>query len=195
MKNRIKAPLVLSLWCISFLSFSQNTEELADTSINGNVFKKYNLIKFKDYSKDKVSEFYYESFNNNRYIRLDSSLKTVHNIVFNSQTEQNGILFYKQTKLAIKAIDTRSYFPRDSLVPDKTTPRKFYSISNPDNYLIARPDLRVIELSGRGSKVAKSWSNNNLFLIKLLSNERGVVHRCISTINVWKTEDCCLQNS
>jgi phospholipase A1 len=33
MKNRIKAPLVLSLWCISFLSFSQNTEELADTSI------------------------------------------------------------------------------------------------------------------------------------------------------------------
>lgn len=116
-----------------------------DTVIENKWFRKYKSLEFENYDNTKVKSAYYESFDKHSYIKLDKSLQPIHSILTN-KSEQDGIIFGNHKKLKLEYIDTRKSFPRDSLIPDEQTPKKFFEIENPKNYFILRTDLQVKEL-------------------------------------------------
>ncbi len=120
-------------------------EFIKDTIIDSKSFHKYKMIEFEDYNKSKNQSFYYESFDQNSYIKLNEKLKPIHSVQTDKE-QQQGIIFGSRKNLNIEYVDTRRSFPRDSLIPDEQTPKKFFEIENPENYFIIRTDLQVKEL-------------------------------------------------
>jgi len=130
-------------------------EFLKDTIIKEKEFKKICFTTFKDYSKEKMLEYYFESFENSEYEKLDQNLKTIHKVSFKPTKTQQGILFYKEDNISIEYVDTRNYFPRDSLIANEKTPRKYYLTNKTETYIVVRPDLKVVELSAQGINYTK----------------------------------------
>jgi len=116
-----------------------------DTIIENKSFQKYKTLEFENFDKAKVQSSYYESFDKHSYIKLDEKLKPIHSVQTNKD-EQEGIIFGNRKNLKLEYVDTRRSFPRDSLIPDEQTPKKFFEIENPKNYFIIRTDLQVKEL-------------------------------------------------
>jgi hypothetical protein len=130
-------------------------EFLKDTLIRNKSFKKFELSKFKDYSKEKNHEIYFESFANDEYEKLDQELVVIHKLNINTRAQQNGVLFRKKGKIELEFVETRRSFPRDTLKPDDTTPRKFYFKKKPNLNISLRIDLQVLELEIKGKKYTK----------------------------------------
>lgn len=120
-------------------------EFIKDTIIDSKSFRKYKMIEFENYSEIKNQSFYYESFDQNSYIKLNEKLKPIHSVQTDKE-EQQGIIFGNRKNLKLEYVDTRRSFPRDSLIPDEQTPKKFFEIENPENHFIIRTDLQVKEL-------------------------------------------------
>jgi hypothetical protein len=130
-------------------------EFLKDTLISNKSFKKFELSKFKDYSKEKNREIYYESFANDEYEKRDQELVVIHKLNVNTQAQQNGILFRKKGRIELEFVDTRRSSPRNALEPDATTPRKFYFKKKPNLNISLRIDLQVLELEINRKKYTK----------------------------------------
>ena len=128
-----------------------------DTIIKGKTYKKYNTEKFKNIRSEKEKSSYYESFENNQYIKLDKNLDTIHSINLKEKT-QKGVLFGKAKAIDFEYIDERSYSPKEKLIPDNYTPKKFYEAGAPKNYLVIRPSINVVEIQAQ----------NNFYLKHLL---------------------------
>lgn len=120
-------------------------EFIKDTIIDSKSFRKYKTIEFEDYNEPKNHSFYYESFDKNSYIKLNEKLKPIHSVQTDKE-QQQGIIFGSRKNLKLEYVDTRRTFPRDSLIPDEQTPKKFFEIENPENFIIIRTDLQVKEL-------------------------------------------------
>ena len=116
-----------------------------DTIIENKSFRKYKTLEFEDFNKNKTESFYYESFEKQSYIKLDEKLKIIHSIQTNKD-QQEGIIFGNRKKLKLEYVDTRNSFPREILIPDEQTPKKFFEVDNPNSYFIIRTDLQIKEL-------------------------------------------------
>ena len=116
-----------------------------DTIIENKSFRKYKTFEFEDFNKSKLKSFHYETFDNHSYIKLDDKLKPIHSIQTNKD-EQEGIIFGNRKKLKLEYVDTRRSLPRDPLIPDEQTPKKFFETENPKNYFIIRTDVHIKEL-------------------------------------------------
>ena len=134
---------------------------LKDTSINGIVFSKFLAENFTDYSTQRVAHLYFETFNDSTYILLDSDLKTIHKINYSITKSQKGTIFGKTETINLEFIDTRDYFPRDSLIPTAITPRKYFLNSNKKIYIIIIPDLKTSAVTSNGRSYTKQLFGDN----------------------------------
>src|SRR5690554_6001543 len=118
-----------------------------DTIIDNKSLREYKMIEFENYNEIKNQSFYYESFDQNSYIKLNEKLSPIHSIKINEEKQQ-GIIFGNRKNIKLEYVDTKRSFPRDrdSLIPDEQTPKKFYEIEKPENNIIIRTDLKVKEL-------------------------------------------------
>lgn len=113
-------------------------ESIQDTLIGDQNFKKYSFISFIDWDKEKSFDYYYESFDGEGYKKLDRNHQVIHSFQF-KEGKQNGILFGQKTDLEMEYVDTRTSYPRDSLIPTPKTPQKYYSAGKSENHLIISP--------------------------------------------------------
>ena len=134
---------------------------LEDTVIDNTTFTKYRTENFTDNSKQKTSQVFYESFKDNFYYLLNSSLKTIHKINYLTNSPQTGIIFGKTETIVIEYIDTRNSFPRGSLITTNKTPRKYFAKRNSEIYLVIIPDLKTLAISSNGNFYTKQLFGDN----------------------------------
>src|SRR5690606_27313716 len=113
---------------VRYTSISVRTV-MKDTVIDGTEYRKYRFSTFTDYTEDRHDTDYFESFENNYYSKLVDKLKRIHGLNFTEKV-QRGVLFGQDVDIRLAYEDTRRYVPRDSLVPDGKTPRRFYSVQD-----------------------------------------------------------------
>ena len=135
-----------------------------DTIINNLMFKKYKLLTFIDIEKSKKETFYYETFENDNYIKLDNKLKPIHSVNY-KQIEQTGTIFNKKDYIKLEYVDTRNSFPRDSLQPNEKTPKKFYSKENPKIHFVLSTDLKINQLEIKDTIYTKQLLGENVLTI------------------------------
>lgn len=135
-----------------------------DTIINNLKFKKYKLLTFVDIEKSKNETFYYETFENDNYIKLDKKLNTIHSVNY-KENEQNGIIFNKKENIKLEYVDTRNSFPRDSLKPNEKTPKKFYCKENPKINFVLSTDLKINQLEIKDTIYTKQLLGENVLTI------------------------------
>ncbi|ELY2018537.1 hypothetical protein SL053_002466 [Flavobacterium psychrophilum] len=135
-----------------------------DTIINNLKFKKYKLLTFIDIEKSKKETFYYETFENDNYIKLDNKLKPIHSVNY-KQIEQTGTIFNKKENIKLEYVDTRNSFPRDSLQPNEKTPKKFYSKENPKIHFVLSTDLKINQLEIKDTIYTKQLLGENVLTI------------------------------
>lgn len=149
--------------------FDQNNEiiglqvrtDIKDTIIENKQFHKFKTEDFVDYSEIEKSETYYESFSNDNYQLLNANFEIVHKIDYNATSEQNATLFGEKTKTSLEFIDTRTSFPRDSLIATNKTPRKYFKSDNAEIYAVIIPDLKTLVLSSNGQFYTKQLIGDN----------------------------------
>jgi len=134
---------------------------LKDTIIDNKTFTKYKTEKFTDNSLQKTNHFFYETFKDNFYYLLDSSLKTIHKINYFTNLPQTGTIFGKTENVVIEFLDTRNSFPGDSLVATSKTPINYFVKSNKEIYLVIIPDLKTLAVSSNGSFYTKKLFGDN----------------------------------
>jgi hypothetical protein len=139
-------------------------EFLKDTIIDKLKFKKYKLLTFVDIEKDKKETNYFETFENDNYIKLDDRLRIIHSVNYKLK-EQNGTLFYIKQKINLEYVDTRNSYPRDSLVPDEKTPKKFYNKQNPKTNFVLSTDLKINQLEIQDTIYTKQLLGENILTI------------------------------
>ena len=139
----------------------QTRTDLADTIIDNVKYRKFQTSDFTDYSEKQETKIFYETFTNSVYCLLDNSKKVVHKINYQNSKEQTGTIFSKQTQITLEFIDTRNSFPRDSLVPTKKTPRKYFQKDNSEIYLVIVPDLQSLVVSSNGHFYTKQLMGDN----------------------------------
>lgn len=135
--------------------------DLKDTLIENRHFIKFKTEDFVNYPNIEKTEIYFESFENGNYKLLNRNLKTVHNIDYNETKEQTATLFGEQVKTSLEYIDTRSSYPRDSLIATEKTPRKYYRTNNSDIYAVIIPDLKTLAVSSNGQFYTKQLFGDN----------------------------------
>lgn len=149
--------------------FDQNNEiiglqvrtDIKDTIIENKQFHKFETEDFVDYSEIEKSEIYYESFSNDNYQLLNANFETVHKIDYNATSEQNATLFGEKIKVSLEFIDTRTSYPRDSLIATNKTPRKYFKSDNSEIYAVIIPDLKTLVLSSNGQLYTKQLIGDN----------------------------------
>lgn len=149
--------------------FDQNNEfiglqlrtDLGDTLIENSWFQKFKTDDFVVYPEIEKTSLYYESFSDGTYQLLDAGLETVHELALTQIEEQTATLFGTTSKIALEYIDTRTSYPRDSLVPTDKTPRKFYRADNEEVYAIIIPDLETVAVSSNGQFYTKQLFGDN----------------------------------
>ena len=134
---------------------------LKDTIIDKTTFTKYKTENFADFSKQKITQVFYEAFKDNFFYLLDNSQKTIHKINYLTNSPQTGIIFGKTENIITEFIDTRNSFPRDSLVATNKTPRKYFVKSNSEIYLVIIPDLKTLAVSSNGNFYTKQLFGDN----------------------------------
>jgi hypothetical protein len=139
-------------------------EFLNDTIVNNLKFKKYKVLTFVDIQKSKKETFYYETFENDNYIKLDNKLNTIHSVNYR-QNEQTGTIFNKKENIKLEYVDTRNSFPRDSLQPNEKTPKKFYSKENPEINFVLSTDLKINQLEIKDTIYTKQLLGENVLTI------------------------------
>jgi hypothetical protein len=139
----------------------QTRTDLADTLIDNVKYHKFQTADFKDYSEQHEKKTFYETFANGIYCLLDDNKKVVHKINYQTNNNQTGTIFGKETQISIEFIDTRSSYPRDSLVPTEKTPRKYYQTDNSEIYLVIIPDLQSLVVSSNGQFYTKQLMGDN----------------------------------
>lgn len=139
-------------------------EFLKDTTIDQLKFKKYKLTTFRDFEKQKSVSFYYETFENDKYVKLDNKLNAIHSVHY-KQIQQTGIIFNKKETIKLEYVDTRNSFPKDSLIPNERTPKKFYSVKNPEMNFILSTDLRVNQVEMKDTIYTKQLLGENILTI------------------------------
>jgi hypothetical protein len=139
----------------------QTRTDFADTIIYNVKYRKFQTSDFTDYSDKRETRTFYETFANGVYCLLDDNKKIVHKINYQTDNEQTGTIFGKQTQILLEFIDTRNYFPKDSLVPTEKTPRKYYRTDNSEIYLIIIPDLQSLVVSSNGQFYTKQLMGDN----------------------------------
>lgn len=139
----------------------QTRTDLADTIIDNIKYRKFQTSDFIDYSDKQETKTFYETFANSVYCLLDNYQKIVHKINYQTDKAQTGTIFGKQTNILFEFIDTRNSYPRDSLVPTKKTPRKYYQKDNSEIYLIIIPDLQSLVVSSNGQFYTKQLLGDN----------------------------------
>ena len=135
--------------------------DLLDTIIEKRQFHKFKTEDFVDYSEIEKTETYYESFLNGNYKLLDKNLKTVHNIDYTATSEQTATLFGNEVKTSLEFIDTRRSYPRDSLIANEKTPRKYFKTDNSAIYALIIPDLKTVAVSSNGQFYTKQLFGDN----------------------------------
>jgi hypothetical protein len=135
--------------------------DLQDTIIENRQFKKFKTEDFVDYSEIEKTEYFYESFFNSNYKLLDKNLETVHNIDYTATNEQTAILFGNEVKTSLEFIDTRRSYPRDSLIANDKTPRKYFKSDNAEIYALIIPDLKTLAVSSNGQFYTKQLFGDN----------------------------------
>jgi len=135
--------------------------DLLDTIIDNREFHKFKTEDFVDYSEIEKTETYYESFLNGNYKLLDKNLEIVHNIDYTAKNEQTATLFGKEVKTSLEFIDTRRSYPRDSLIANDKTPRKYFKSDNSEIYVLIIPDLRTLAVSSNGQFYTKQLFGDN----------------------------------
>ena len=135
--------------------------DLQDTIIENRQFKKFKTEDFVDYSEIEKTEDFYESFFNSNYKLLDKNLETVHNIDYTAKNEQTAILFGNEVKTSLEFIDTRRSYPRDSLIANDKTPRKYFKSDNAEIYALIIPDLKTLAVSSNGQFYTKQLFGDN----------------------------------
>lgn len=139
-------------------------EQLKDTIINKLKFKKYKMITFTDFEKQKSVSYYFESFDHENYIKLDNKLNTIHAVSYN-KFEQIGMLFNNKETIKLEYVDTRNSYPRDSLIPNNRTPKKFYSTKNHGINFILSTDLKVNQVEIEDTIYTKQLLGENVLTI------------------------------
>jgi hypothetical protein len=139
----------------------QTRTDLADTIIDKVKYRKFQTSDFTDYSANRETNTFYETFEKDVYSLLDNSKKLVHKINYRIDKEQIGIIFGKQTNILLEFIDTRISYPRDSLVKTRKTPRKYYQKDNSEIYLVIIPDLQSLVVSSNGQFYTKQLMGDN----------------------------------
>jgi hypothetical protein len=139
----------------------QTRADLTDTTISNIRYKKIQTTDFTDYSGKRETNIYYEAFTDDSYYLLDKKLEFVHIINYKTDKEQTGTIFGKQQTLSLEFIDTRSSYPRDSLVPTEKTPRKYYQKDNSEIYTVIIPDLKTVAVSSNGQSYTKQLFGDN----------------------------------
>ena len=139
----------------------QTRTDFADTIIDNVKYRKFKTSDFTDYSDKKDTKTFYETFANSVYCLLDDSKKIVHKINYQTNNEQTGIIFGRQTQILLEFIDTRNSFPRDSLITTEKTPRKYYPTDNSEIYLVIIPDLQSLVVSSNGQFYTKQLMGDN----------------------------------
>ncbi|HTO16262.1 MAG TPA: hypothetical protein VLZ83_10840 [Edaphocola sp.] len=135
--------------------------DLKDTLIENRNFLKFKTENFTDYRVIEKTEIYYESFKDDNYKLLNETLQTIHNIDYNRTEEQTATLFGEQVKISLEYIDTRTSFPRDSLIASDQTPRKYYRTDNSEIYALIIPDLKTLAVSSNGQFYTKQLFGDN----------------------------------
>ena len=135
--------------------------DLKDTLIDNRHFLKFKTEDFVDYSNVEKTEIYFESFDGGNYKLLNKSLQIVHNIDFKETEEQTATLFGEQVKTSLEYIDTRRSYPRDSLIANEKTPRKYYRTDNSEIYAVIIPDLTTLAVSSNGQFYTKQLFGDN----------------------------------
>jgi len=135
--------------------------DLQDTIIENRYFLKFRMEDFIDYSEIEKTETHYESFVNGNYKLLNKKLKTVHNIDYTATKEQTAILFGEEVKTSLEFIDTRRSYPRDSLIANDKTPRKYFKSDNSEIYALIIHDLKTLAVSSNGQFYTKQLFGDN----------------------------------
>lgn len=135
--------------------------DLLDTIIENRQFHKFKTEDFVDYSEIEKTETYYESFLNGNYKLLDKNLETVHNIDYTATNEQTATLFGNEVKTSLEIIGTRRSYPRDSLIANEKTPRKYFKSDNSEIYALIIPDLKTLAVSSNGQFYTKQLFGDN----------------------------------
>lgn len=133
----------------------QTRIDLLDTLIDNILYRKFQSIDFTDYYQKHETNTYYETFANNEFCLLDINKKVVHKINYFSNSEQFATIFGKQTNIQLEYIDTRNYFPKDTLLVTNKTPRKYFQKDNSEIYLVIIPDLQSLVVSSNGQFYTK----------------------------------------
>lgn len=139
----------------------QTRTDLTDTIIDNVKYRKFQTSDFTDYSNKQETKTFYETFTNDVYCLLDNSKKVVHKINFQIDKEQVATIFGKQTNILLEFIDARNSYPRDSLVPTRKTPRKYYQKDNSEIYLVIIPDLQSLVIFSNGQFYTKQLMGDN----------------------------------
>lgn len=135
--------------------------DVLDTIIENREFHKFKTEDFVDYSEIEKTEIYYESFLNGNYKLLDKNLETIHNIDYTATNEQTATLFGNEVKTSLEFIDTRRSYPRDSLIANDKTPRKYFKSDNSEIYALIIPDLKTLAVSSNGQFYTKQLFGDN----------------------------------
>lgn len=139
----------------------QTRTDLVDTIIDKVKYRKFQTSDFIDYSEKREVKTFYETFANGIYSLLDNSKKVVHKINYETDKEQTGSIFGKQSNILLEFIDTRNSYPRDSLVATKKTPRKYYIKENSEIYIVIIADLQSLVVSSNGQFYTKQLMGDN----------------------------------
>jgi hypothetical protein len=135
--------------------------DLIDTIIDNINYRKFQSSDFTDYTNKQEINTYYESFANGYYYLLDKNKQVIHAINYQTDKEQIGTIFGTQTNITLELIDTRNSFPRDSLVQNEKTPRKYHPKDNSEIYLVIIPDLKTLAVSSNGQFYTKQLFGDN----------------------------------
>jgi hypothetical protein len=184
----MKHPLTLLLLLISHLALSQSVKErayskiylkgtylneqneiiglqtrtdLTDTLIDNTKFRKFQMSDFKDYADQKQIKSYYESFSNGIYCLLDSSLQVVHQVNFQTTSEQTGILFGISTQIALELLHTSSNHSEEAPVITDNTPRKYFQKDAAEIYVVIIPFFEALVVAGNGQYYLKKLMGDN----------------------------------
>lgn len=139
----------------------QTRTAFTDTLIDNVKYRKFQTSDFTNYSDERETKTFYETFGNGVYCLLDNSKKVIHKINYQTDKEQTGTIFGKQSKVLLEFIDTRNSHPRDSLMPTNKTPRKYYQKDNSEIYLVIIPDLQSLVVSSNGQFYTKQLIGDN----------------------------------
>lgn len=135
--------------------------DLFDTIIGNNNYRKFQTSDFTDYANKQELNTFYETFENGYYCLLDKNKEVIHAINYQTDKEQKGTIFGRQTQILLEFIDTRNNFPRDSLISNKKIPRKYHPKDNSEIYLVIIPDLKTLAVWSNGQFYTKQLFGDN----------------------------------